>query len=37
MMGVIITTVITSPLLTLLSINLLPAEIKATRERTIHF
>jgi amino acid transporter len=31
MMGVIITTVITSPLLTLLSINLLPAEIKATQ------
>ena len=30
MMGVITTTVITSPLLTLLSINLLPAEIKAT-------
>jgi amino acid transporter len=31
MLGVIITTVITSPLLTLLSINLLPAEIKATQ------
>jgi amino acid transporter len=31
MMGVIITTVITSPLLTMLSINLLPAEIKATQ------
>ena len=31
MVGVIITTVITSPLLTLLSINLLPAEIKATQ------
>jgi amino acid transporter len=31
MWGVIITTVITSPLLTLLSINLLPAEIKATQ------
>jgi amino acid transporter/nucleotide-binding universal stress UspA family protein len=31
MMGVITTTVITSPLLTLLSINLLPAEIKATQ------
>jgi amino acid transporter len=31
MLGVIITTVITSPLLTLLSINLLPPEIKATQ------
>jgi amino acid transporter len=31
MVGVIITTVITSPLLTLLSINLLPAETKATQ------
>jgi nucleotide-binding universal stress UspA family protein len=31
MIGVVITTVITSPLLTMLSINLLPAEIKATQ------
>jgi amino acid transporter len=31
MIGVVITTVITSPLLTMLSINLLPTEIKATQ------